>query len=496
MRSSSSTHLHGKEKDVEVTQIPRSSNSYSARLNELNSTTNSAPGKREGVAAEDDNDCHECKNEGTLYKVGRRSKRMQNRYYKLYGNILYYYSSERSTTPSGVIMMSGCFVDPLDLPDSKYFALKIVTGKGGERDERVLYAKNMKERDKWIVVLRQASRDRKFTKQYVLKHKIGTGKFSNVYLCTSKASGMEYAVKLIKKDHLSDDEKELLRTEIAILRLVEHPFIVRLIDVFETVENMYLVMELLRGGELYHCIVGRPRFSAEEAFVLLNQLMEGISYLHSAGIVHRDMKPENILLSKPIPKGSRLDSSFQVKLADFGLSKLVAPNEILKLPCGTISYVAPEVLSQKGYGIEADNWSIGVIMYLVIRGKLPFNSEDKDEIIKEILNNKIDWKNDPVFSRLDPGLIEILHGLLEKDKAKRMTASEVLSHPWMHKMKQLEKARKATPPAKAKPIAKPEANESKKTEDSEVGAEKTRSEHSGSGSSPGAALPPVTAVTS
>ena len=109
-----------------------------------------------------------------------------------------------------------------------------MTGKGGERDERILHAKSKEERDSWIVVLRQASRDRKFTKQYVLKHKIGTGKFSNVFLCTSKASGTEYAVKLIKKDHLSDDEKELLRTEIAILRLVEHPFIVRLIDVFES----------------------------------------------------------------------------------------------------------------------------------------------------------------------------------------------------------------------------------------------------------------------
>lgn len=448
-RSSSSTQLHAKEKENIVTSIPRSANSYSARLNELNNSPSPGKGDTNGntakqVELDEDNDCHQCKKEGTLYKVGRRSKRMQNRYYKLYGNILYYYSSERSTTPSGVIMMSGCFVDPLDLTESKYFGLKIVTGKGGERDERILYTKAKEERDNWIVVLRQASRDRKFTKQYVLKHKIGTGKFSNVYLCKSKATGTEYAVKLIKKDHLSDDEKELLRTEIAILRLVEHPFIVRLIDVFETVENMYLVMELLKGGELYHCIVGRPRFSADEAYVLLKQLMEGISYLHSAGIVHRDMKPENILLSKPIPKGSRLDSSFQVKLADFGLSKLVAPNEILKLPCGTISYVAPEVLSQEGYGIEADNWSIGVIMYLVIRGKLPFNSEEKDAIIKEILSNDIDWKKDPVFSRLEPGLVEILQGLLEKDKSKRMTASDVLSHTWMLKMSKREGHNKST----------------------------------------------------
>ena len=116
MRSSSSTHLHAKESVA--SKIPRSSNSYSARLNELNATNSPSPGGSSGNGGSakggetEENACHRCEKEGTLYKVGRRSKLMQNRYYKLYGNILYYYSSERSTTPSGVIMMSGCFVDP------------------------------------------------------------------------------------------------------------------------------------------------------------------------------------------------------------------------------------------------------------------------------------------------------------------------------------------------------------------------------------------------
>mmetsp|Transcript_1389 Transcript_1389/g.1535 ORF Transcript_1389/g.1535 Transcript_1389/m.1535 type:complete len:670 (+) Transcript_1389:114-2123(+) len=394
--------------------------------------------------------------EGWLAKKGRRFQRLQNRLYRLQGNVMFYFASKTSKVPKGVILLTGCFVDPVEKPPSgpeaSLYGFQIVTGVGGLRDVRTFYAKTMQERDAWVEILRSAGRDRKFSDVYVWKEKIGSGRFSNVYKCLSKAAGEEFAVKVIKKKQISVEENELLRGEIAILRLVNHRNVVKLIDVFESLEHLYIVMELLEGGELYHHIIGRSRFSEYEAAILLYQLAEGLDYLHTAGIVHRDLKPENILLKEKPKQGSRIDESFEIKLSDFGLSKLVAPEEIMKLPCGTISYVAPEVLSQKGYGIAADLWSVGVVMYLVLRGKLPFSSEDKDDIIEEILNDDLEWKNDKVWAQISPELVDLISSLLCKDPSQRLSAKGIQTHTWMVSMKSKfsSKAMDEAAPAKLK----------------------------------------------
>jgi len=427
-RRNSGINILGLEREASTPQDNSGSNSFGP------DSVNSQDGTTPGI------DISALSKEGWLAKKGRRFQRLQNRLYKLQGNIMFYFGSKNSTTPKGVILLTGCFVDPIATqmtgPESNLFGFKIVTGVGGVRDSRIFYAKTEEERDSWVEILRSAGRDRKFISGYIWKEKIGTGKFSNVYKCERRSNGEAFAVKVIKKKHISEEENELLRTEIAILRLVAHRNIVKLIDVFETLEHIYIVMELLEGGELYHHIVGRSRFCEYEAYILLSQLADGLDYLHSAGVVHRDLKPENILLKNKTKQGSRLDSSFEIKLSDFGLSKLVAPNEIMKLPCGTISYVAPEVLSLKGYGIEADLWSMGVIMYLVLRGKLPFNSEEKEDIIEEILHDDLEWEKDRIWSQVSLKLVDLISGLLHKDPSKRLTAAQVKQHPWMIEMKE------------------------------------------------------------
>jgi calcium/calmodulin-dependent protein kinase I len=150
-------------------------------------------------------------------------------------------------------------------------------------------------------------------------------------------------------------------------------------------------------------------------------LLESVAYLHRLGIVHRDLKPENILCG---------DKAGDLKIADFGLSKLVHPEEIMKMPCGTLNYVAPEVLSQKGYGREADIWSVGVIMYLLIRGVLPFQSKTKQEIVQKTLHAEVNVDNDPVLSNMSPSGKALLKGLLTKEPALRLTAQEALKHEW------------------------------------------------------------------
>jgi calcium/calmodulin-dependent protein kinase I len=173
---------------------------------------------------------------------------------------------------------------------------------------------------------------------YVIGKELGRGRFSVVCECVNKMTGVHCAVKIIDKTTIEPEEKSLLRTEIAVLKLVNHPNIIRMLGLYESKDRIYIVMEKLAGGELFERIVGRPRFTEVEAARLIRPLLESVAYLHDLGIVHRDLKPENILC------GDELED---LKIADFGLSKMVLPKEKMDSACGTLSYVAPEVLTMQ-----------------------------------------------------------------------------------------------------------------------------------------------------
>jgi serine/threonine protein kinase len=150
---------------------------------------------------------------------------------------------------------------------------------------------------------------------YVIGKELGRGRFSIVCECVHKMTGVHCAVKIIDKATIEPEEKGLLRTEIAVLKLVNHPNIIRMEGLYESKHHIYIVMEMLKGGELFERIVGRPRFTELEAAKLIRPLLESVAYLHDLGIVHRDLKPENILC------GEELED---LKIADFGLSKMVS----------------------------------------------------------------------------------------------------------------------------------------------------------------------------
>jgi calcium/calmodulin-dependent protein kinase I len=179
---------------------------------------------------------------------------------------------------------------------------------------------------------------------------------------------------------------------------------------------------MLKGGELFERIVGRPRFTEEEAARLLRPLLESVAYLHDLGIVHRDLKPENILC------GEELED---LKIADFGLSKMVLPKERMDSACGTLSYVAPEVLTMTGYGKEADLWSVGVIMFLLLCGKLPFDGGDQNEIIRNTIQAEFKV-NQGVWGKLSVHAQGLIKALLHKDPTERITARDTLKHPFFN----------------------------------------------------------------
>jgi calcium/calmodulin-dependent protein kinase I len=259
--------------------------------------------------------------------------------------------------------------------------------------------------------------------KYEIGEELGKGAFSIVKIGINKETGEKFAIKIInKKDAKADQDGQRLKTEIEILKKVKHPNIVCLKDIYETTDNLYLIMELVTGGELFDKIVEKGQYTEKEASVVVSKMLNAIDYLHQNNIVHRDLKPENILLQKG-------DDS-EVKISDFGLSKIVGESSLMETACGTPYYVAPEVLSATGYGKSVDLWSIGVITYLLLCGFPPFYGENLPEVFEQILNAEFDFP-EPYWTDVSDEAKDFIKKLLVLDSKKRYTAKQALEHPWI-----------------------------------------------------------------
>jgi tRNA A-37 threonylcarbamoyl transferase component Bud32/Ca2+-binding EF-hand superfamily protein len=360
--------------------------------------------------------------QGLVYKNVKDSEKIQKLYAVLKGNLLMFFENRSDRLPYGVVFLDGVCVEKLQsYQEFKYgFAL---SHSNESYDYAYIWCEDKDTCSSWISKLEQAARFKKFKHHYHLEKKIGQGKFSEVYLASEFSSGLKYAVKVIDKTKLKKSEKELIRSEIAIMKILDHPGVISMKEIFDTKKHILILMEYVKGGELLNLICTKERFSEYSINKIIAQLLDTVRYIHDVGIVHRDIKPENILCvdDSDIP---------EIKLADFGLSKLVSPNDTLTLACGTLSYVAPEVLKQEGYDKKADIWSIGVIAYLLLRGKLPFEDIDKNTIIDLTLNSTPDF-SDSWCNRYTSQAIGFVKFLLEKEPKLRPTAEEALDHAWI-----------------------------------------------------------------
>uniref|UniRef100_A0A6Q2X6Q1 non-specific serine/threonine protein kinase n=1 Tax=Esox lucius TaxID=8010 RepID=A0A6Q2X6Q1_ESOLU len=270
-----------------------------------------------------------------------------------------------------------------------------------------------------------------FSDVYEVKEEIGVGSYSVCKRCVHKSTGMEYAVKIISKAKRDPTEEvEIL------LRYGQHPNVITLKDVFDDGRTVYLVTELMKGGELLDKILRQKFFSEREASAVLYTITKTVEYLHMQGVVHRDLKPSNILY---VDEGGNAES---IRICDFGFAKqLRAENGLLMTPCYTANFVAPEVLKKQGYDAACDVWSLGVLLYTMLTGFTPFANGPEDtpeEILARIGSGKFSLTGG-YWNSVSAEAKELVSKMLHVDPHQRLTAGQVLHHPWVTHRDQLPK---------------------------------------------------------
>lgn len=264
--------------------------------------------------------------------------------------------------------------------------------------------------------------------KYVLGRELGRGEFGITYLCTDRETREALACKSISKKKLRTavDIEDVKREVHIMSSLPNHPNVVKLKATYEDNEAVHLVMELCEGGELFDRIVARGHYSERAAAGVARTIAEVVKMCHLNGVMHRDLKPENFLFAN-----KRENSA--LKAIDFGLSVFFRPGERFSEIVGSPYYMAPEVL-KRNYGPEVDIWSAGVILYILLCGVPPFWAETEQGVALAILRGVIDFKREP-WPQISDSAKSLVRQMLEPDPRKRLTAQQVLDHPWLHNAK-------------------------------------------------------------
>ncbi|XP_014443441.1 serine/threonine-protein kinase 17A [Tupaia chinensis] len=276
--------------------------------------------------------------------------------------------------------------------------------------------------------IRAAVRTEPFQDSYSLSpgRELGRGKFAVVRKCIKKDSGKEFAAKFMRKRRKGQDCRMEIIHEIAVLELAQdNPWVVNLYEVYETPSEMILVLEYAAGGEIFdQCVAEREdAFTEKDVQRLMRQILEGVHFLHTHDVVHLDLKPQNILLTSESPLGD-------IKIVDFGLSRIMKNSEELREIMGTPEYVAPEILSYDPISMATDMWSIGVLTYVMLTGISPFLGDSKQETFLNISQMNLSYSEEE-FDAVSESAVDFIKTLLVKKPEDRATAEECLKHPWL-----------------------------------------------------------------
>ncbi|VDN57719.1 unnamed protein product [Dracunculus medinensis] len=252
---------------------------------------------------------------------------------------------------------------------------------------------------------------------YKLEKTLGKGQTGLVKTGTHCITGRKVAIKIVNKEKLSESVLQKVEREIAIMKLIEHPHVLHLYDVYENKKYLYLLLEHVSGGELFDYLVRKGRLMAKEARKFFRQIISALDFCHAHNICHRDLKPENLLL----------DDRNNIKVADFGMASLQVEGSMLETSCGSPHYACPEVIRGEKYdGRKADVWSCGVILYALLVGALPFDDDNLRNLLEKVKKGAF---HVPSFIPVD--CQNLLRGMIEVDPNKRLALADVFKHPWV-----------------------------------------------------------------
>ncbi|XP_039630790.1 serine/threonine-protein kinase BRSK2-like isoform X7 [Erpetoichthys calabaricus] len=251
---------------------------------------------------------------------------------------------------------------------------------------------------------------------YRLEKTLGKGQTGLVKLGVHCITGQKVAIKIVNREKLSESVLMKVEREIAILKLIEHPHVLKLHDVYENNKYLYLVLEHVSGGELFDYLVKKGRLTPKEARKFFRQIISALDFCHSHSICHRDLKPENLLL----------DEKNNIRIADFGMASLQVGDSLLETSCGSPHYACPEVIRGEKYdGRRADVWSCGVILFALLVGALPFDHDNLRQLLEKVKSGVFHM---PHF--IPPDCQALLRGMIEVNPEKRLTLEEIQKHSW------------------------------------------------------------------
>lgn len=367
--------------------------------------------------------------DGWLAKEGKALRSRRTRYLRLNSHILSSHRS-KSAPPSWQISVADAVIEKGSHPREIKISLP--------HRSISLVAPTLAAFHTWIIALRRASLvSSRVDDYYTIGRLIGEGMNGQVRLAQDMLTDETVAIKMVPRLG-RENETQFLAREVQIILSVNHPNIVNTIDVFVTRRRIHFVMEYLAGGELFDFIAENTHFTETHAATVMCDLLNALSYLHSRGIAHRDVKLENLLCANST-------WPLNVKLADFGFANYVnsANEPVLSSFVGTPYYIAPEMLRSDPHGRPVDIWAGGVVLYILLSGKFPFGGKNESEYYQRVLYKQVYFPTDE-WASVSTEAKDLVRGMLCKDPQKRLTADECLRHPW------LKRARGATPVCSAR----------------------------------------------
>ena len=412
-----------------------------------------------------------------LFKISTNHKKLKKLYFKLYNKDLYYFKSSESQIYKGMHNLSHYYLELtqefienkssnknnatdsytedesyIDSASSisnenksstdkekteefhaltkvinsvEYFCFILINQKG---KAQWYLTPDKNTYNEWVEKLKHVMNYQNILDKYILKEIVGKGKFSTVYRAIDKTNNKTVAIKIIDKRILKLNELDLIKTEIDILKICQHPYVIGLYEVIETYGHIDIVLEYCKISNLYQYLHNKDfNLTEYEIVTYIHKISKAVYSMHNLGIIHRDLKLSNIALAS---------EKEDIRILDFGLSKIIGPGETCSESYGTPGYAAPEVINEENYGFKVDVWSIGAITYFMCASKLPFDYVTKGLKIKNIvintLNDEIKFKEE-CWKKYSKEVIQFIKGCMNKKPEKRLTIKEVLQHEWIKK---------------------------------------------------------------